>query len=248
MNEITCISFLFEGPQPPFHDLFEQIQKSIDRLPSTVTRLCIYGNRTEKQVSFKNLPDIEKLWMITYSVDSSSLPSLQSLIVHASSIKEHQQLPDSLRYLNIDFKSEYPTNFATFCQTFILPLSNLTELEIRLGNANADEGIDGFASFIRSSNLFDTLETLTIYMNGNTTAQPSEFWLNFIKPLDRLLELTIYGYSLSSELIIDEYPLHLAFLKIAFDEIIDPYGKSCTPWVRQNLEISPSTRGWVHHI
>ncbi|GME75337.1 unnamed protein product [Ambrosiozyma monospora] len=141
--KVVTIYFSSEGSR----DDFEQMQKSSDRLPSTVTGLKIGGNyRFKRQLLFENFPALETLHIRSCSFDSSSLLSLQSLTVSACSIEETQQLPDTLRSLNADFESKDPINFATFCQKFILPLTKLTELQLKLGNSNADEEVNGFAS------------------------------------------------------------------------------------------------------
>ncbi|GME76165.1 unnamed protein product [Ambrosiozyma monospora] len=163
----------------------EQIQVSIDRLPSTITNLDITEeSRIKKQhLSLGNFPVLETLSIGSCSFDSSRLTSLRSLHVSASSftIGEHLPLPSTLRSFVIVFETQDPINFDFF---------------------------------IYSPSLSDTLESLVISFASNSTKLPSKFWHDFILPLESLLELTLQIPVLSSDLIVDEFPPCLASLNM----------------------------------
>ncbi|GME83334.1 unnamed protein product [Ambrosiozyma monospora] len=161
------------------HDEFERIQISINRLPSTVTKLRINGYETKQQLLFNNLPVLETLDISFCGFDSSSLISLQSLDVSNFPIEKIEQLPNSLRSLCL----EGPIDYAKYGQV------------------------------VSSSALSDSLETLTISMNGENF---TDFWSYLILPLNKLLELDIQNYNPCSDLIIDEYPPYLASLRIVY--------------------------------
>ncbi|GME75344.1 unnamed protein product [Ambrosiozyma monospora] len=203
---------------PPY-DAFEVIQESIDNLPSCTIKLKLTNTQfheTRKQLSFRNLPQLEDLEMNYGCLDHSvSLLPLKKLCVSAHAISG--LLPNTLMSLDLDSRWwDLDTDVPSFFQNVILPLNNLKGLRFCIGNIEspvvADDD-DTFSRRVRSSGICNSLESLNI--NFENVAL-STFWQSFISPLQNLSELTL-ALEYHADLVVNDWPPQLHFLTVDFN-------------------------------
>ncbi|GME76384.1 unnamed protein product [Ambrosiozyma monospora] len=194
----------------------ETIQLSIDRLPSCITKLdlCTYGSKPvifqekERQLSFKNLPQLEELEIF----DDNSTLSLKKRRVLSNSI--NGPLTNTFRSLDIRLDS---VNGANIFRNYVLPLDNLTELKINIGTYGspviADDDAGAFGLCVRSSSICNSLESLDLSIHYGR--ELSTFWQSFVSPLQNLSELTLTLFE--GVLNVNEWPHQLNFLTLNID-------------------------------
>ncbi|GME71517.1 unnamed protein product [Ambrosiozyma monospora] len=73
--------------------------------------------------------------------------------------------------------------------------------------------MEGFFSFVQSSRISETLESLRVSFE-KAMVVPTVFWRNFILHLENLRESIITGYNSVPDMIVNQFPFHLVFLRI----------------------------------
>ncbi|GME80790.1 unnamed protein product [Ambrosiozyma monospora] len=203
-------------PWPPY-DIFEAVQSSIDKLPSSVTKLDLrmapFCQEPRKQLSLTNLPQLEDLTLQSDRLDhsESSLP-LKNLHVPAFAINE--RLPNTLKSLKIGFEESGAYDIPYVFRNFILPLENLTELSISMDYVGVDDDDAGALNqCVLSSSICSSLRILTI--QAYESVYLSNFWKSFCPPLQGLsgMDLSIGN---DSHLLINEWPPDLNILRMDF--------------------------------
>ncbi|GME99485.1 unnamed protein product [Ambrosiozyma monospora] len=171
-----------------FSHPFERIQSSINRLPSTVTRLKI-DESNKRQLLFESLSGLESLDM-SYSFVSSSLPSLRKLEPGTSNADEKtldgfascvssSPLHDTLESPSIRFGKYTKIQPSHFWHAFIQPLDGLLGLAINNYCLSSDLLIDEYPS---------SLVSLKIVFRNDYDA--------FDTPLDGRMILHVFGKTL----------------------------------------------------
>ncbi|GME77550.1 unnamed protein product [Ambrosiozyma monospora] len=126
---------------------FEIVKSFLSHLSCSRVKLFLdlqrFSGETFK-ISFGNLAHLKILKMFTperfISFDSTDFPPLEQLGISAYSISD--QLPHTLKCLDLDFCMDSIDNPVEFWQIFISPLNSLTELTLQFDMQDAD--LSGF--------------------------------------------------------------------------------------------------------